>query len=287
MVCGSPAVAAGPGCAVAPDVGRDDNQAALGVFRDGTWYVRGSLTSSPADLGFVFGQRGDQPVCGDWDGAGLPTPGEFRSSTGTWYLSNAPLAQSGADVVVQYGSAGDIAYMGDVDADGVTTVGVYRPSEQRFYLRNSNISGTADGAFRFGQAGDQPVPDPQANVLRVSRWSTATFYPALLDGPTPQIATAWQFGNPGDTQLWGPWDTGAPALGGWNAQAAPGVYPPSTSEWLLRTSPFGPPSAPEVSAVLFGNPGGRPCRFRAAVLRSRHVLLCGDADALRSGHGST
>lgn len=250
----APAGAAEPGCVVAPEVGRDDRQAALGVFRDGTWYVRGSLTSGAADLCFVFGQPGDQPVFGDWDGDGLPTPGVFRASTGTWYLSNAPFAQSGADVVLQYGSPGDIAYMGDFDADRVTTVGVYRPGEQRFYLRNSNTSGSADGVFRFGQPGDQPAPSPRMGELRVYRSSSATFFTAWLDSPTPATRLAWQFGNPGDAQLWGPWDSGATALGGWNAQPAPGVYRPSTNEWLIRTSPFHPVE-PEVATIVFGNPG--------------------------------
>ncbi|WP_168216867.1 hypothetical protein [Cellulomonas sp. Y8] len=255
VTAAAPAAAADPGCVVAPEVGRDDRQAALGVFRDGTWYVRGSLTSGPADLCFVFGQAGDQPVFGDWDGDGLPTPGVFRASTGTWYLSNAPFAQSGADVVVQYGSPGDLAYMGDFDADGVTTVGVYRPGEQRFYLRNSNTSGIADGAFRFGQPGDQPAPDPQVNGLRVYRPSDAAFVGAYLTGPEPGTAYSWQFGNPGDVPLWGPWETGGTALGGWNAQAAPGVYRPSTGEWLLLTDRFAPPSLPTVTVLQFGNPG--------------------------------
>ena len=197
-----PSAAATPGWSVAAGTGRDTPS--IAAFRSGTWYVRTTLTSGSADLCFVFGQAGDQPVVGDWDGDGLKTPGVFRSSTGTWFLSNSPYAQSGADVVLGYGSPGDIAYPGDWNNDAVDTVGIYRPGDGQFYLRNSNTSGKADGVFRFGQRGDQPAPYWRY-PLAVFRPSNGTWYGAQLESPTPAVRETEVFGQPGDIQASGSW----------------------------------------------------------------------------------
>ncbi|WP_211275232.1 transglycosylase family protein, partial [Streptomyces katrae] len=56
---------------------------AVGVFRDGTWALRnasGGMTTAG------FGQAGDIPITGDWDGYGHDQLGVFRPSTNTFAL---------------------------------------------------------------------------------------------------------------------------------------------------------------------------------------------------------
>jgi hypothetical protein len=64
------------------------------VFRNGTWFIRNSLTSTTS-VTFTFGQAGDLPVAGDWDGDGRDTVGVFRA--GRWLLRNS-LSSGPADL---------------------------------------------------------------------------------------------------------------------------------------------------------------------------------------------
>ncbi|MCC2334724.1 hypothetical protein [Cellulomonas wangsupingiae] len=239
------------GCQVDANVGRDPSKPAIAVFRSGTWYVRGSLTSGAADLCFVFGQAGDQPVVGDWDGDGQPTPGVFRPSTGTWYLSNSTFAQSGADIVLGYGSPGDVAFTGDWDNNGTDTVGIYRPSNRGFYLRNANTSGKADGTFYWGLPGD--VPQYQGpGVLTLFRPSSSTWYflePLDVNNPGAVRTQVW--GQPGDVPLAGPWGMGScGVMHCFIGSPSAGIYRPSTGEWHLAWYEAG-----ETNWVLqFGDP---------------------------------
>jgi len=107
-----------------------------------TWEVPGQLPAS----GF-FGDPGDQPVVGDWDGIGGDNFGVYRNNT--FYLSTA----WGTHVVGPFGNPGDGAIAGDWDGVGWDKVGVYRPSEGRFYLQvySSTVS------CYFGILGDRPV----------------------------------------------------------------------------------------------------------------------------------
>jgi hypothetical protein len=40
----------------------------MGIFRNGVFNFRNSNTHGIADLAFSYGQPGDIPVVGDWDG---------------------------------------------------------------------------------------------------------------------------------------------------------------------------------------------------------------------------
>ena len=88
----------------------------IGVFRQGTWYVDmdGNGTWDPAgDAIFSYGQSGDIPVIGDWNGTGVKKIGVFRA--GSWYLdASANFAWTpGVDTVASFGLAGDIPVVGD------------------------------------------------------------------------------------------------------------------------------------------------------------------------------
>ena len=103
---------------------------------------------------FGYGQPGDIPVCGDWNGDGTQTPGVVRN--GTWYLVNA-LNRPFADVSFGYGNpTGDIPVVGDWNGDHVDTAGVVRNGT--WYLSNTLGSPAADMVFGYGNpTGDVPI----------------------------------------------------------------------------------------------------------------------------------
>lgn len=96
-----------------------------------------------ADFSFLFGNPGDTPFVGDFDGDGVDTVGLYRRSTGFVYFRNS-LATGNADLSFFYGNAGDQILAGDWDGDGDDTVAVYRPSTGRLYANLENTNGAAD-----------------------------------------------------------------------------------------------------------------------------------------------
>ncbi len=115
----------------------------------------GGLWTLPGHDPFYFGNPGDIPFLGDWDGDGVKTPGLYRPATGFAYIRNTN--DTGvADVSFYMGAPGDTPIVGDWDGDGVDTFGVYRSAEAKVYLRNSNTTGVADVEYHFGRAGDVP-----------------------------------------------------------------------------------------------------------------------------------
>jgi Glycosyl hydrolase family 26 len=96
-----------------------------------------------ADFSFLFGNQGDKPFVGDFNGDGIDTVGLHRESTGLVYFRNSN-STGVADNQFIYGDPGDKIVAGDWDGDGDDTIGVYRPSNGMFYLRNSNSQGVAD-----------------------------------------------------------------------------------------------------------------------------------------------
>src|SRR4051812_20271432 len=65
----------------------DESTAKPAVARGSFWYLRNTATSGSADIVFQYGDPGDVPFFGDWDGDGIETPGVFRD--GVWYLRNS------------------------------------------------------------------------------------------------------------------------------------------------------------------------------------------------------
>ena len=123
----------------------------------GVWHLRGA---DAAITSFYYGNPGDVPMMGDWNGDGIDTPGLFRSSDGYVYLRNSN-NQGVAEVRFYFGNPGDIPLAGDFDGDGFDTVSLYRPSEGRVYIINRLGSGdaglgAADLDYYFGNPGDKP-----------------------------------------------------------------------------------------------------------------------------------
>lgn len=134
----------------------------VGVFNPTLtqFQLRDSNSTGPADHLITFGQAGDQPIVGDWNGSGTDKPGVFRASTGQFILQVSTLKA----IIINFGAAGDIAVAGDWDGNGIDTPGVFNPATGQWLLTNgingANVSGsfpTANFTFTFGQNGDIPI----------------------------------------------------------------------------------------------------------------------------------
>ena len=87
------------------------------------WYLLNTPGKPFADIVFGYGDPGDEPILGDWDGNGTDTPGIVRN--GIWFLTNT-LGKPLADLNFAYGTPDDHAIVGDWNGDGKDTPGVIR-----------------------------------------------------------------------------------------------------------------------------------------------------------------
>ena len=111
-----------------------------------------------AEFDFAFGDPGDQPFTGDFDGDGFDTVGLHRSSTGLVYYRNS-LTGGPAEASFVVGKPGDFLLAGEWAGGpgGGDTVGIFRPAEGTFYLRYSNTPGNGDRNFAYADPGMIPV----------------------------------------------------------------------------------------------------------------------------------
>jgi hypothetical protein len=135
----------------------------LSIYRPSnqTFYIINKLGANNGGLGaadssYVFGNPGDKPFVGDFDGDGVDTAGLHRESTGLVYFRNSHTAGN-ADNQFIYGDPGDQIVAGDWTVDGIDTPGLYRSSDQTFYFRFTNTQGHADATFFIGLSGWIPV----------------------------------------------------------------------------------------------------------------------------------
>jgi hypothetical protein len=206
----------------------------VGLFDpgQGRWHlmeVDGSTTS------FYFGDPGDAPFMGDWDGDGIDTPGLFRVSDGFVYLRNTN-TQGIADITFFFGNPGDMPVVGDFNGNGFDTVSVYRPSNQTFYIINElgvdgGGLGAADFDFVFGLDGDMPTAgDWNGNgtdTIGVFRPSTGETLQRNTNSAGPADTTL-TFGDAGDAPFYGDWDG--------HGTDTPGVFRSPEAKMYLRNS---------------------------------------------------
>jgi len=176
----------------------------------GKWYLYDE--AGVLDTSFFFGNPGDYPFMGDWDGDGVETPGLYRQSDGFVYIKNTN-AVGNADISFFFGNPGDVPIAGDFNGDGFDTVSIYRPSNQRFFIINElgqdgGGLGEADVFYTFGNPGDKPfVGDFDGDGVETAglhRESTGLVY--FRNSHTPGNAdNEFLFGNPGDRLVAGDW----------------------------------------------------------------------------------
>ena len=111
-----------------------------------------------ADYEFLFGNPGDNPVVGDWDGDGTDEIGLYRESSGFFHYRNT-LSTGIVDGQFYFGNPGDRFVAGDWGVvDGWETPGLFRPLNVTFYFRHTLTQGTADSQFTWTGAGTHSIP---------------------------------------------------------------------------------------------------------------------------------
>jgi hypothetical protein len=136
----------------------------LSIYRpsEQRFYIINELGANNGGLGtaefsFLFGNPGDKPFTGDFDGDGIDEVGLHRESTGFVYFRHT-LTTGIADNEFFFGDPGDRFVSGDWGiVDGTDTPGMFRPSNSTFYFRHTNTQGTADSQFVFGEPPWLPV----------------------------------------------------------------------------------------------------------------------------------
>ncbi len=112
-----------------------------------------------ADFSFLFGNPGDKPFVGDFNGNGQDTIGLHRETTGLVYFRNT-LTTGIADHQFIFGNPGDRLVTGNwaqAGSAGPDTVGVFRPSSGTMFLKFANTQGVADLSFKYGTSTMWPV----------------------------------------------------------------------------------------------------------------------------------
>ena len=228
----------------------------------------------PGDRLASFGQAGDIPVAGDWDGTGVIRIGVYRPVNGHWYLdmnNNGKWDGSGLDLDIQFGppsaahckptSAGglaacpDIPIPGDWNGSGVTKLGIFHRGQWFLDNKKPHDAGphTSFTIATYGEAGDLPVvanwngsgPADQLGVYRRGTW--------IVDSNGDR---AWQptdatfiYGSAGDFPVTGDWNgAGAKRIGVFSAGG----------EWFLDLNGDHVFSPQFDVRVKFGMPGDLP-----------------------------
>lgn len=194
----------------------------IGIFRDGVFMLRNSTLSGLPDTYVLYGESGDVPLVGDWDGNGSDTPGIFRD--GIFMLKNDN-TNGLPDIFAQYGLGTDQPVVGDWDGNGTDTIGIFRDGV--FMLSNSHASGLPDIFAQFGIATDLPlVGDWDGNGTdTIGVFRDGVFM--LKNDNTSGLPDLYvQYGTPTDTPIVGDWDG--------NGTHTPGIF--RNGVFMLRNS---------------------------------------------------
>ncbi|MFB6894556.1 DUF1906 domain-containing protein [Kitasatospora sp. NPDC056327] len=188
-----------------------------------------------------FGNLGDVPLTGDWNGDSKDTFGVYRPSTQSFYLTND---QTLVAVSQRLGAAGDRPVVGDWDGNGTDTIGFFRPSDARFYLTNDNKNVTV--VVAMGEGTDVPLvgdwDGDGRDSIGIYRPGTQGFY--LSDSISQgRVDHTVIFGDAGDKPIVGDWDGDGTDQVGIHRAAASGFYGAAKdSGTLVYSAHFGNPT---------------------------------------------
>jgi hypothetical protein len=152
-----------PGDVPLPGDFNGDGCDSVSLFRpeNDRFYVISRLGSADkglgaADIDYSFGDKGDIPFVGDFDGDGVDTFGTRRTASGQVFLKNSHMFGP-ADESLLFGDRGDTTVAGDWNGSGFSSVGLYRDANTHFYLRFDNTAGPPDDTFMYGVHGGVPI----------------------------------------------------------------------------------------------------------------------------------
>jgi protocatechuate 3,4-dioxygenase beta subunit len=118
--------------------------------------ARGKSRADLIDHVFHYGEPGDVPIAGDWNGDGIRQIGVFHD--GQWYLDlDGDGKFTERDAAFIFGQAGDIPVVGDFNGDGIDEIGVFRAGKWIVDTNGNHKMDAKDKVFELGGAGDKPV----------------------------------------------------------------------------------------------------------------------------------
>ena len=225
------------------------------TFNDGVWTLGFSLDSeSVADMvTFTFGQAGEIPVMGDWNGDGTHTVGVVRGNR--WLLRDENTAGA-PDYDFVFGQPGDTPLVGDWNGNGVFGIGVREADSRRWRLRETPTAGEPQRAFWFGRKTDTPITgDWNGNGVtgvgivrenaRTESPTTRWLMRQTATQGSPQLRIWYSTFRP--TYIAGDWDK--------NGSDQPG-FVRSRRVWQFRRG--------GVANINFGDPEAQPLIWQAA-----------------------
>jgi VCBS repeat-containing protein len=109
-----------------------------------------------AEFSYFFGNPGDKPFVGDFNGNGEETVGLHRESTGLVYF-RLTHTQGASDSQFIFGDPNDRLVAGDWNDNGAYSPALFRPSNTTSYFRYTNTAGNADATWVNGQSSWLPV----------------------------------------------------------------------------------------------------------------------------------
>jgi len=199
----------------------------LTVWRpeSGEWWTWS--TTSGAAQPYVWGEVGERPLQGDYDGDGVTDSAVFRPSDGSWQIrSGGSSASTWSGPPTPVGEDA-LPVSGDYDGDGRNDEAAYSPSSAQWQVNLSGGGGTLRSAW--GSLGSVPVSGDFDGDGRsdLAVWSPAGGLWQVRLSASGEIRTM-NWGTQDDVPVSGDFDG--------DGRSDYTVYRPSTAQWFTVTS---------------------------------------------------
>lgn len=212
-----------------------DGRTDIGIFNNGTWTLAQLITIKICTLACItktlvdpiahigFGEAGDLPVAGDWDGDGKSELGVFHVDpvlqTGVFILrvpgiilvqpcSFCPFVPVPGFVPEShnFGGPGNLPVAGDWDGDGRDSFGVLVPGAPGLMILTNDFV-KPQIIFTYGKPGDQPLAGKWTgddfDLVGLFRDRQEAMLLSTVLGNSPDLI--FDFGAPGDKPVAGHW----------------------------------------------------------------------------------